>query len=225
MFASLFPPPIAVSEIGIDPQLDLTGERHLFPEETTSIANAIGKRRREFIAGRICARRALAALGFAESPIPPQADRSPNWPRGAIGSITHTTNLAAAAVAISTQIRALGMDMEEVDRITADLHPRLFNAVEVDQLRCFPAARFQELAAVLFSAKEAFFKCQFPHTRAFVGFHEAFVTLNADAGTFEVVVPTNPEVRRAHLNHVSGRFAVRDGLVFTGVWLAASPIL
>src|SRR4051794_14891452 len=39
-----------------------TAEGHLYPEERSAMARAIDKRRRDFIAGRMCARRAMAQL-------------------------------------------------------------------------------------------------------------------------------------------------------------------
>ena len=44
-----------------------TGE--LYPQELALISKAIDKRRREFAAGRACAREALGAIGYAPMPI------------------------------------------------------------------------------------------------------------------------------------------------------------
>jgi 4'-phosphopantetheinyl transferase EntD len=61
----------------------------LFPEEITLVARATEKRRREFTAGRECARAALAGLGLAAVPILRGYRGAPQWPDGVVGSITH----------------------------------------------------------------------------------------------------------------------------------------
>src|SRR5688572_21941564 len=57
------------------------------------------KRRRDFILGRNCARKALAALGHGNAVIERRGNGAPLWPDGIVGSITHTSGYAAALVA------------------------------------------------------------------------------------------------------------------------------
>src|ERR1700761_3617241 len=71
----------------------------LFPDEEALLGRAVEKRRREFAAGRGCARRALAALGLPPAPLLPGEGGAPRWPDGVVGSITHCAGYAAAAVA------------------------------------------------------------------------------------------------------------------------------
>src|SRR5437763_335927 len=79
----------------------------LYPEERACIARAVPKRRAEFATGRVCARQALERLGVAVGPLLPHPDRSPAWPPGIVGSISHTDGYCAVAVAEAT--RALGI--------------------------------------------------------------------------------------------------------------------
>src|SRR3712207_1286527 len=81
----LFGPGVLVEVVSPLPR-----DAHLLPEEEGSVRTAGVKRRREFAAGRQCARRALAHLGFAGVPLPASADRAPCWPVGVCGSISHT---------------------------------------------------------------------------------------------------------------------------------------
>ncbi len=62
----------------------------LFPEEQAYIAEAVEKRQVEFSTARVLARRALYELGVSPQSLCPNDDRSPRWPAGIIGSITHT---------------------------------------------------------------------------------------------------------------------------------------
>ena len=74
-------------------------DAELFPEERACLAKAVEKRRAEFGTARVCARRALAQLGFPPMPLVPNKDRSPVWPQGVVGSITHTRGYCAVIVA------------------------------------------------------------------------------------------------------------------------------
>src|SRR6202165_5059978 len=75
---------------------------------------ATQKRQREFLAGRWCAEQALQRLGAGSTHVAMAADRAPIWPDGVVGSITHTGNFAAAAVAWAADIAGLGIDSEQI---------------------------------------------------------------------------------------------------------------
>ena len=55
----------------------------------------------EFTAGRLCAVQAIRGLGGSETEIPVGERGEPIWPKGFVGSITHTQGYAAAAVAVA----------------------------------------------------------------------------------------------------------------------------
>ena len=84
----------------------------LFPEEEQVIAHAVPARRREYAAVRSCARACLARLGYPPAPILPGVGGAPTWPAGMRGSMTHCAGYAAAAVGLSPQISAIGIDAE-----------------------------------------------------------------------------------------------------------------
>ena len=85
------------------------------------------ERRRELENGRTYAKQALTLLGFRDVEIPVAADRSPVWPEGIVGSITHVTGGAcghfAAAVARIRDVNAIGIDIER----ETGIHPRLWD--------------------------------------------------------------------------------------------------
>ncbi|MGW4745369.1 hypothetical protein ACWEPR_11305, partial [Streptomyces sp. NPDC004290] len=59
-----------------------------YPEEEALMARAVPGRRREFAAARVCAHRALAALGAAPGPLLRGRRGAPAWPARTVGSIT-----------------------------------------------------------------------------------------------------------------------------------------
>jgi 4'-phosphopantetheinyl transferase EntD len=189
----------------------------LWTGEGELVARAVAKRRQEVIVGRQCARRALAGLGAPVVALPPDADRVPRWPRGVCGSITHTEGYVAAAVAWIRRWRGLGIDAERVARVKADLTHMIATEDEAKWLRSLAAAEQGRARALLFSAKEAAYKCHFPFTRERCGFHDAVVELGtsvaADDGIFRVRFCGPP--RAARLSWLEGRYHFANGLVLT----------
>lgn len=156
----------------------------LFPAEEPLVARAVPARRAEFLAGRLAARRALARMGRAGTAIPARADRSPVWPEGISGSISHAGHLAVAVVADARRIPVLGIDIEENTPLPEDLIPEICRPEELAG-QPHPAT----LARCLFSAKEALYKAQYPRSRTVFGFHALRVDLAAGRAT----LPDHPE--------------------------------
>jgi 4'-phosphopantetheinyl transferase EntD len=200
-----------------------------FPEcapheaELRSVAGAFEKRRREFAAGRLCARRALERLGIRGYPLLADAEGIPLWPCGVVGSISHAPDYCGTVVARRQAWRGIGLDVEQIARVHPSLWSRLFTAEEARWLGSRAGDR-NAMAAVLFSAKEAFFKCWYPVTRLRLGFQEVEVQPNPGISTFELRVfsPIPPDVP-PHAPG-GGTFLVTEAHVFTGLlWPAASP--
>jgi len=76
---------------------------------------AKAKRQREFAAGRRCCESLLKQFGNSEQ-VWANADRSPAWPLGFTGSISHSKNWTWAAVAEQTELVSVGIDTEPVLR-------------------------------------------------------------------------------------------------------------
>jgi hypothetical protein len=84
MIDELLPDTVSAVEAFADPP-----DAFLFPEEEAVVRNAVDKRRREFTTARVCARAALAKIGYPAAPILPGLRGSPGWPAGVVGSMTH----------------------------------------------------------------------------------------------------------------------------------------
>jgi 4'-phosphopantetheinyl transferase EntD len=199
----------------MDPRM---AEEDLLPGEERAVAKAVPSRRREFSAGRTCARRAMAALGAHASPILQGEDRAPIWPEGLVGSITHTESWCAAAVARRQDgIRAIGLDVEPAEPID----PALLRIICVAEERELLAARPEErgvLGRLIFSAKESAYKCQYPLSRTLLGFHAMHVLLDEPAQRFKAVFREDvaPFSRGDELD---GRYLDQQGFLMTAVAL------
>jgi enterobactin synthetase component D len=142
-----------------------------------ALRHATQKRQREFLAGRWCAKQALQCLGAGSIHVAMAEDRAPIWPDGVVGSITHTGDFAAAAVARAADIAALGIDSEQI--IDPAAARDIADICMVDEATLFKAAHgrsFCEFCTFVFSAKESVFKCLFPLTRKFLEFSDVRIT-------------------------------------------------
>ncbi|KUJ41368.1 hypothetical protein ACZ90_68230 [Streptomyces albus subsp. albus] len=114
-------------------------------------------RRRDFLAGRCAARRALAAAALPVAQIP-CAGRRPRLPAGCVGSISHSGGLAVALAAPGRRFGALGCDLELRGLPSAAAH-LVLNAAEQAWMRgAASPARAEHRLLAAFSAKEAAYK-------------------------------------------------------------------
>lgn len=212
MIAALLGPPVEVRECLI---ADVTGE--LLPGEHDAVQSAVPKRRREFLGGRSCARAALRALGVPDTPLPAREDRTPAWPAGVVGSITHCETYCAAAVAWRSDVAALGIDVEDVARFDVDLLPLICTPRERQRLALLAPAERRVTGALVFSVKEAFYKCQYALTRAWLGFQDVEVDLDEASSRFRLTVLRDAPALPAR--GFEGRCKAGDALVAAAVAL------
>ncbi|WKK15144.1 4'-phosphopantetheinyl transferase superfamily protein [Achromobacter insolitus] len=151
------------------------------PEDFLAIAAGLSeKRRNEFVAGRLCAARALTAAGATwPGCLAVGADRLPQWPAGWLGSISHGKEWAIAAAAQGAKYVAVGVDIQDLispQTMTA-VQPLVATEGELASLRHAPDR--QHALTLLFSAKEAFYKALYPQLRTFQDFDAVAVTASA----------------------------------------------
>ena len=158
-------------------------EQPLAPEEEQFIATAGDKRKRDFRAGRHCAKAALAALGGpADAVIGVGERRQPLWPGDYCGSISHTRGHCVAVAGTREDYLAMGIDIEQAVPLKKDVLHMLCTPAE-----CKALSRFAEplaLAKIVFSIKEAIYKAHYPVCGVFFGFQDAEVRLDRSSGTF-----------------------------------------
>ena len=217
--ATLFSPGaiVAILREPGDPQL-------LLPEEAAHLGRAVPKRMQEFAAGRLCARRAMAEFGMPDFPVQVAADRQPIWPDSLAGSITHTAGFCAAVVAERRRIQALGLDSEVVGDVKTEIWSHICLPSEMAWIRSLPTSEQAAAVTLIFSAKEAFYKCQYPLVGERLGFHDVRIeapTWGASDGAFLV----HPTRRVAIATYASlplhGRYLFHETLLTAGIDFAA----
>jgi len=221
MIAALFPPRV-VTVVATEAMWSA----RLHPEEDACVASAPAKRRREFAAGRACARLALARLGLPEAPLGRNEDRTPRWPAGVVGCISHCAGYCGAALARQECVAGLGLDVEVIGRVRPALLPRICTAAERDALASLRRERGEgaiDWATLLFSAKESTYKCYFPLTRVPLGFHDVEIELVPAQGAFTARLLRAGAPAAAGARVFSGRYASDGKRVFSGVTLEPRP--
>lgn len=194
-------------------------DAELFPEELDYLKRAVAKRRFEFGTARVCARQALAALGLPPTPLLPGPDRAPRWPEGIVGSMAHTDNLCVVVVAPASEVGALGIDVEKVRALEPRLARDLVTPREAAFLERQPKSRYDELLILHFSAKEAYYKCQYARTGEFLGFHDVELDVDLDQRRFDARILSPVRRLPREVMHLEGRFEIVDGRVLCGIEL------
>ncbi|MEU8290707.1 4'-phosphopantetheinyl transferase superfamily protein [Streptomyces pseudogriseolus] len=149
--------PLAAAGLGLGVALASDpAARPAGPAEAAAAAGMIPDRRREFLAGRLAARRALRSVGLTCGDVP-RAGRRPVFPPGYAASITHDAGLAVAVARPPGHTGPAGCDLE-LGRFPLEAARLVLREDEEAWLHdAGPALAPARLRAV-FSAKEAAWK-------------------------------------------------------------------
>lgn len=190
-----------------------------FPEEANLVAGAVAKRRLEFANGRQCARAALRRLGVPDQPLLTGRQREPLWPRGVIGSISHTDGLCAAAVGWQATYAGLGIDLERARPLKPAIAAQVAAVREMEALPALPPLL---AARLVFSAKEAYYKCQFYITHAWLGFFDVAIELEpSGAFSARLLVDAKP---LSLGTCVQGTWRQEEDFLFTAIWMPHAAV-
>ena len=195
----------------------------LYPEEARYLQRAVRKRAEEFAAGRLCARLLLREFGIQNFPIEIGAHRQPLWPESMVGSITHTTGFCAAVAAPKKCLRSVGIDTEIAGSVKTELWRGICTPAETAWLRTLPESEQPAAATLVFSAKEAFYKNQFPLTQEFLGFHDVSVELPAwgdKRATFRIIANRSIDLERIAALPLHGQYLFHEQFITSAMALA-----
>jgi len=212
LLAGLFPEEV-VTEAGL--LRETRGD--LYGEEQACVRHVVDQRKREFVAGRICARRALGRLGILRFPLVAGRDRAPVWPPGIIGSISHCADYCGVAVARQNDLTGIGLDLERTNRVHEELWPYICTAEELAWVNSLPYEQRRPAAAVIFSVKESLYKCQYLVTGRWLEFTEVVVHVGCRRLEYDVASTVSSSVSIA--GELRGRFILHDDLVLTAATL------
>ena len=184
----------------------------------SNVAHDTTKREQEFAAGRSCAATLLSRWNVVEE-VGVADDRSPIWPQGFAGSISHSNHYVWSAVTKTNQMLSLGIDTEIV--VSPDTREMLNERIVTEQERSIlePLGLSSEVAFTLaFSAKEAFYKCWYPVTQAFFEFKQAAIQ-SCTADTIRIAsLASNPNYNLSPA-WLDVHFIATDRDVFNATWM------
>jgi len=177
-------------------------------------------RRLEFAHGRYCAELALWQLGIKSTPIHSGEQREPLWPEGITGSITHCGGYAAAAVAQTSNLASIGIDLETREPLADDIVSLICTTEELEWIKKTDQPDW--MTKVIFSAKESIYKAAWPLLFKFMDFHDLNISLNISPNnsrhTYKAC-PTNSELPKNFIEQISGCYSTTDKYIHSAAWL------
>lgn len=194
----------------------------LFPDERRHVAHAVEKRQAEFGTARVCARHALDQLGIPSCSLVPYPDRSPRWPNGIIGSISHTEGCCAVSVTRAAHIVGFGLDVEMDTPLPPELEPMICTASERVWLSLQPPENRGSLGKLFFSAKEAFYKCQYRTTQTLIDFQDVELTVDLVRGAFSIAGIGHQGPCWDRIWRTTGKFRLSGGMIVTTAILTSN---
>jgi len=193
--------------------------------EKKQIGDVCGARYAEFAAGRNQARQLIGALTGTADSVLSGSNREPVWPDTVIGSISHCDEYCAVAVAIRSRIKGLGIDVEPYE----DLDEEVAEMVVTDQENAQIVKRDAQLASaavmgkkahkLVFSIKEAVYKCCFPLVRSFIEFHQCQIEFDFDNCSYCAVVECQDDQQNTRSFQIHGKWIVMAGHIFASAEL------
>lgn len=195
----------------------------LLPAEAASVGRMSTERRREFALGRACAHAALARLGATRGPVLRGPDRAPVWPADVVGSLSHCEGFCGVVVARRGVILGLGLDVECDTPLSRRAAERICSPAEREHLTALAGRELEAWAKLVFSAKEAFYKCYYPLARTRLGFRDADVRIDLERRRFEVRLVRADAPAAAGARRFEGRFALAPPHLLTGLTLLREP--
>jgi 4'-phosphopantetheinyl transferase EntD len=177
------------------------------------------KRRNEFYAGREAARIALSNCDLPLCVIPVGVNRSPSWPVGIIGSISHSDKWALAVVSnLSSNFTccALGIDIESDEPLPSDLIDIICSVKEREHLLLLDTKAFCPFK-LTFSLKESVFKSLHPYVSTYFDFKDVVIYINIESQTAVFDLKNNALFSEFGFDLV-GAFSYVANHVITCVW-------
>lgn len=170
------------------------------------------KRKMEYLAGRYCAQKALEHLGVNNFNLARQEDHSPLWPQGVVGSITHTKQLAIAAV--SKKLKGIGIDAEAL--ISTERFKNISKMIISSQEKILVEQDCNLYPTLAFSAKESLYKVIYPLCKEYFGFLDASI-IDIQADSFKLLLHSKKEQVALFNGEYKGFYKIIDDILISWI--------
>lgn len=175
------------------------------------------KSSREFLLSRYL-------LAHILTPIGPWKDRWDTstgmiqWPHGWTGSLSHKDGHCLLGLAPPTKLTSLGIDMER-QRTKNDISTKVMSDIELTNLSNWLKLEKEILCGLVFSAKEALFKCLYPLGKKMFWFHDAEIV----SATASVAETTAIKLMIKCPSDRHGVYSLNEFEVIAFLWPSVSP--
>ncbi len=172
-------------------------------------------RRRDYLAGRVAAHRALRRLGSDVASVPQGSGGEPLFPPGMVGSISHTgSSETFALAAVARELLALGVDVEVRDpEVTLGEE-----VLSVGEARLLSRVAPQVSPALLaFSLKESVFKCLYSLRSERAGFRQIELVSAVESDSGRGDVSARARLEKGEIS-ASGRWILSRELIASSAW-------
>lgn len=155
--------------------------QRLHADERMHADGLTGKRRVEWIGGRLAARAAAKTIGTDLGPLLSDSFGAPTAPPALTISIAHKEGLAIALVA-RRKHGVVGVDLEFLGRDRREIAPKILVEAEQHEIAALDEHRQWTAILIRFAIKEAIYKALAPRLQRYIGFDEACISDVANGG-------------------------------------------
>lgn len=196
--------------------------RHcLYQSELALVQDVSDKRMLEFSTGRDCAHQALHQLGYEVCPILKGPQREPLWPKQFVGSISHCRDLAGAVVTDKSKLHSVGFDVENIKQLNPDIARHVCTPDENDWISRQGPGQHNLALLLIFSLKEAVFKCVYQATGHSLRFKQCRVVPEYETGVAAIFINA-PDIDLAK-EPLHAHFYVSDSHIYSGTFWRHLP--
>jgi 4'-phosphopantetheinyl transferase EntD len=192
----------------------------LLSSEEKRISQGFGKKRKEeFSTGRYLAKSLLCKAGCEVQTIAATERGRPLWPAGISGSISHCDQYCVSAVTSSDDYSSVGIDIEETGRLEYGDCERFMCSAELDHLAAIEPQSRNQMLTIVFSLKEAVYKCLNPVFGKWIDYEDAAVDIASAAdGRINIAVAGYGQTA----DHLECRYLVAGPYIVTSAVLYKS---
>lgn len=190
-------------------------DKDIIPTVSQNLLNSIQSTNKyrilEFSAGRMCAQKAIQKLlhSHYSYEIFREHNGLPLWPKEIVGSISHKKNYCVAICGLKSEFISIGVDIECCEKSDLEIITRICVAPEIECFNSCPLEKKNIFASLMISAKEAFFKYQFPITNLFIDFDDIHIYIDWNNFSFYIINIFNQHFPLKLTDHnFLGKFAI-----------------
>lgn len=190
----------------------------IFRAEYEIIKSSQKKRINEFIAGRLCCRKALEKLNYFNFPVLQDKSGLPIFPESVVGSISHTSSECIVILGETKNYIGIGTDVEKLNRLKPSHLDVFCTSEELSTLKLFSSKQRLHFGTLIFSAKESFYKLMFSLNKTKLNFKDMTCTITGNHEfSIRLLKELNNQYRFSSV--YNGIYHLDNDLVYTAIYL------